>query len=340
MESLVSLELITEQSVANSLIDKGLAEVVLRRSDQKYKSFVKCKVLSPEGTSEELADNLLSNIENSFSLEQNRSLINNRSHEKDSFLKYLSLQDGSVFQKADISKYLPYVNSIIAIADFAVDVAGFAMVSQEIRAQSIEIQKLASQIGKVSNVLKNEKIGRFQNLLMQYNAMAENLEYNEILDLDKLNQLIIDIRSFISEMIADWVENAADREVLLHIILTLVPAYTELLSEFVKNYYFQKQRLPYNYETFLSLYDSLEDNKFETHILDYFILDKKVPSIDALDILHAKILIGEKGRMQIEDQLQLIKGLETPENYSKFEEEIDHAVKKQVELRTCGLAGM
>lgn len=208
------------------------------------------------------------------------------------------------------------------------------MLSNQLAEQEAEIHGIAIQLGINSNAQKNEKIAEFENLIMRFNDMAEDLEFNEQINLKELGNLLRDIRTFINEMIKNWLDNWF-RDIALQIIMNLIPAYTFLLSEYLKSYYFQKQRIPKNYKMLMSLYDELADKGFETHILDYYLLEKKIPSLSAQDIIDAKLLLGEKGRLQVEDQLSLVKELEVPERYEKFEKELDQVIQKQADQLAC-----
>ena len=49
-DTLATVELLVKDSVANELKQNGLAEIALRRVDQKFRSFVKCRVIDNAGT--------------------------------------------------------------------------------------------------------------------------------------------------------------------------------------------------------------------------------------------------------------------------------------------------
>jgi hypothetical protein len=167
---------------------------------------------------------------------------------------------------------------------------------------------------------------------MLYNQMSGKLEANDQINLDELEKLLISMKAFLSAMVRNMNERALQEEVLLEIVYTMIPAYTSLLCEFVKSYYFVKQSNSPNYPMFLAIYDELESSQFRESMFDYYMLDKKMKNLDVIDILNAQALLGINGRVQVEDELELVQMLGTEEKYVEFDHKINEYVKEQVQV--------
>lgn len=60
--------------------------------------------------------------------------------------------------------------------------------------------------------------------------------------------------------------------------------------------------------------------------------EKKLPNLEVIDILNAQSLLGINGRVQVEDQLNLVRFFETEEKLNQFEKDVDNLVKAQVQV--------
>lgn len=98
-------------------------------------------------------------------------------------------------------------------------------------------------------------------------------------------------------MVRNLRDSVFEKELTLKIIYSLLPAYTQLLNEFTKRYYFQNQCLPANYEMFMGMYNELEDSDYRNELRDYYYLEKKLHSREILDILNAQTLVELNGRV-------------------------------------------
>ena len=148
------------------------------------------------------------------------------------------------------------------------------------------------------------------------------------------------MRAFVSEMLRDLSDEVFEKEVILEIINTLMPAYTILFCEYLDRYYFEKQKEPANYDMFISLYDELVESDFVQKLEDYYFLDMKMHNIDVIDIINAQMLLGLNGRVQVEDQLEILKTLKTEENVKEFERDLDNYVREEIEEKISEISGL
>lgn len=346
MENMVALEMLMDKAIADEITQKGLAEVALRRADAKFKAMVKCQVLGNPVTNEVSPQKLMSAAmnyqnQNTLTLNKVRSLMYSMKNSEKT-LTSTALQVDKLYQTTNAVMNISYLNTGISLANMAVDVAGFVVVTEKLKCLNTEVQEVATAIAKMANMQKNEKISLCQKLIMQCNSMAAKIKDDDI-NLDKLDSLLIEMKAFISEMIMNLNDEALSEELVLKIVYTLMPAYTSLFNEFVKRYYFAKSCTPANYGMFLSLYSELENENFIERLEDYFFLENKMHGADVNDVLNAHILIGLNGRVQIEDQVSLLEAFQSKEKVMLFEQGIDKYVEERKKVAVpvmaseCGL---
>ena len=333
MNNLVPIELLVEQPIANELCQKGLAEVVLRHADAKYRSFVKCVIPNSAVQAEEKVESLLHDTSKKLEISNLRhffSRVDRNSSSWTSELKQMSMRVDELVSKTSFLRGMSLFNIGLEVANIAVDIHGFKVIASHISSLRSDVQEIAKRVDQLITIKENEKISNSQNLFMHFNSMLDKFEQNKLIDLDSLDNLIIDFRSFIDEMIRATEQGSLNPEITLHIIYTLMPGYTILLGEYLKLYYFANQTSPHNYEFYMSLYDELDTPIVRQKIFDYYMLEKQMPSIDVIDIMNTHFLLGVAGKTQIEQQMDLVRPLRTKEKFEKFQQEENNAIQDQI----------
>lgn len=339
MENPVVLEMLMDSKLAEEVMEKGLAEIALRRADAKFKAMIKCKVLGaptgseivPEKIRPELAK--ISMSDKSLSLNAVRKTMHNIEQGTGMLTqttRNIAAQVDGIYHQVNSVMNISYLNTGISLANTAVDVAGFVVVTQKLNVLNNEVQLVANKISQIANVQKNEKIASCQKLIMRCNSMIDKLNNDDEVDLDKMENLLIDLRAFISEMIMNLHDMALGENLILKMIYTLMPAYTLVFNEFMRRYYFQKKSVPINYEMFMSLYEELENVGFIQKLQDYYYLQEKMRAVDVVDILNAQRLIGLNGKVQIEDQLSVFRALESKEKVMLFERSLNNYAENRI----------
>lgn len=333
MDSLVPIELLIAQPIAKELQQKGLAELVLRHTDAKYRAFVKCMIPNSSAHAEEKIASLLHESEKQLGISDLRNYFARFDRNSSTWtneLKQLAMRADDLVSKTSILRSLSFLNIGLELANIAVDAHGFKMIASRISSLKSDIQEIAERLDQLIAIKENEKLSTSQNLFMHFNSMLDKLDQNKYIDLDDLEDLIIDFRSFIDEMICSLAQETMNPEITLHIIYTLMPGYTVLLGEFLKLYYFANQTSPSNYELFMSLYDELDKSVIRQKIFDYYMLEKQMSSFDVIDIMNTHFLLGVAGRTQIEQEMDLVRPLGTKEKFEEFEKEQDNAIQDQI----------
>lgn len=338
MEELVTLDLLVKKSVASEIAQKGLAEIALRRADAKFRTMEKCKVMksglsTDDASQQALAAVLKQGIQGPMDKESVSRAIHalkkgmaNQITGLTSTTKNMAIQVDGIYQLTGAMSILSYLNVGFSLANLTIDSIGFSVVNKKLDSLRADMQMMANGIDRIENIQKNEKKAKCIMLIGKSINMSALLQDGDEMDLKNMADFIIELRSYVSEMIMNLNDESLNTEMVLEILYSLVPAYTLLFSEYTKRYYFAKQKLPPNYKWFLDLYDELVNANFSVRLFDYFFIDKKMYSKDVIDVLNAQTLLGLNGKVQIEDLIGILQILNTKEDFGKFDEELDAIV--------------
>lgn len=333
----VILEILADRNLVDEVSESGFAEIALRRADAKFKALVKCKVLGNEFGTHDESISMVSEMIGKTDCENVKSalyLLKENTELLSSDTKKMSFKVEDIFKKNNTITKVSYLNTGLTLANLAVDVIGFTIVSQKLNTLNNEIQKFKQYIENTENILKNEKISYCQKLIMQCNLMFAIVKDNDEINLEEFEKLLIEMKSFISEMILNLHDKALKEEIVLNMIFTLMPAYTALLCEFLKHYYYKKNRIPDNYDIFISLYKELISERYIELLENHFFINEKYHFSDVIDMINAHIIISINGMAQVEEQSDILKILGSKEKIILFEDTlnsyIDLKLKKAV----------
>jgi len=266
--------IVVPPELAEELKGKDVTELMLRGMKARFKALKKVKILGEDNTAQQAAESLKDMARDQR--EMRRELHQFQAQMKDGFsritpsLKNLSVRADDLFRMTKSIQSISYLNVGLGLLNLGVNVAGFAIVCAK-------LNKLSAQMGEISKVAagqKNEKKADCTNLIMRINLVKDEIVDAEksgtIPDLKEMQKLLMDIRSFLSEMISNLYDEVFKVPDLLDMIFTLLAGYTAVLCEFLRDSYYTRHSLPANYEQFRSLYDELERPGFRRKVWDYY----------------------------------------------------------------------
>jgi len=323
------------------LLEAGLnANIVMRRKDGTLRKFIKCKVLGANSVSSNKANELVGELINKTIKNAHVDMGNLRSSMKDirqgigkltDITKDMAINVDQIFKATNITKTLSYINVGMTLANMAVDIAGFVIVCNKINELSSRIQELSDKLDKLGNIEKNKLIKGCRDNALNCNSMLEKMSLKEEIDLDELEKFINDFTNYINMVIDILVDEAIDSEVLLTIMNYLIPSYSLIVCEFIDRYYFKKGLLPANTNSYLAMFDRLTSSNYINKLEDYFFFEEKLSTIDTMDAVSAQVLLGVNGRVQIEDQIEILKELKTREKVEEFKQNLEEYAKLKFE---------
>ena len=334
---MVDIMLRVPAELAKYINDNGIAEICKRNGIARFESFTKCKFLGEAKDDAGRINDLFEEImnvkgQNKIGIDKVRKELSNV---KDGLanLNVATKNMGASLQTieavAKASKTLSYINVGLSLANIGVSVAGFIVVSNKLNNLAVEVKHMAKQVGNISDVQKNEKITTYEQLIMKFNSMVDRLRRNKDVGLKEIEELLIEMRSYVSDLVRNLNDEALGAEILLNIINSIMPAYTLLFCEFLDRHYFEEGIIPANYDMFITLYDEFASEKFKISLEDYYFFVLKMHNLDVLDAINTQILLGINGRVQVEDQLEILKTFKTKDKYEQYEQELDSIVEKE-----------
>jgi len=357
MDEQIKMAFSIQKDLANELVDNGFAEIVFRKEKQAFRQFEKCRVEMLQGEQEDLEDT--GSIERKL-LDFRRLMKEEGLHSSEK-RDLLSSLGEDFFKRAGIGKYIPALQTAVGITDIAINAANYRAISKHLNSQNRklddlsdylskscdiqlkelqglenrlgsqlmqqknELMKISTKVDSIAHKQLNAIVARYDQLIMRYNSELEKIERNEP-NMDTVEALIMDMRSFLKEISLDVFSDDEGKEVLLNLIVGMIPSYAQLTVEFLKTYYMNENRLHKNYEMILSLYNELTNEDYRKSLLDYYILQRGLHFLEAQDEIDSFSFLCMKCKSETEDELRF--QMELQKDYSDFEE----VVKKHEEI--------
>lgn len=317
--------------VPEEFIQDGHLELVRRQVHQKIKAMTKVMISGSEGAADQTTVRVIQAMGHALNeasegeaglIRAGLRTLQSRAGEVSSQIIGISKQLSAkgaclekILEKAGQLKNLSYLGIGLQLANIAIDVIGFVVIAKRINVIDEKVRTLAAKVDQIHYMLKAEKIAEFQKLVMRFNAMTTKITDHDEFSRDILETLLIDIRTFISEMVHDFNYGAMDASLILEIIFDLLTAYSALLCVFLREYYFEKHRLPDNYAMFIGVYQDLVSNEFLASVRNYLFLEKRLSSRETMDAINAQNILTLNNLMQISDQVDLLELARTRERY-------------------------
>jgi len=299
VEQLVEVTLNLPAELAAEINEKGLAEIVFRRKDKKFREFIKAKIANSNASSETAQQIMQATAGNAAKLTQAVAA-------------------------------LQFVQIGLQAANIAVDIAGFIYIAKQMEGLSRQLESIADEISKVKEIQIAEIREDCEMLRMDFNSFADKIQNGRKINTDVLENYLKRSRSFIGKLVQLMLNDTIDTECILNMIYTIIPAYTSLLCVFLRAYYYEEKSTPQNYETFLEVFSELNSKKFRSAVQEYYLVDKDFSYSDVVSILNVQTTTLFNERLEIDDQLQLIEAFGDDETYRRFEEALEAAAKKEI----------
>lgn len=319
----------------------GFMEIVLRDNKRRYSEFVKVS-LSKSGEKAKEAEQIVNKIFSKgngigsvrASLDGLTRNMGNMSASLASIsenTKNMAASVDSLSKGMSALSAVSYINMALSVVNIGIDVAGFVIVTQKLNALAKEINSIANAIGDMKNFNKNELVSEYDKMHMQYNSIAEKLKNNDTVNLDDIESLLIDMKAYLSKLTGNISDETLNIEVFVSLISALLPAYTALLVEYLKLYYFDKKSIPVNYENYISVFESILSDEIKEKLIDHYFLNDKMNLQDSIDVTNLFLLIVINEGSQVEDQVELLKACDNKEDYLAIDYELEMLARKMVQ---------
>lgn len=331
MEEMVELKVLVSKAEA-ALYKVGVkAELTTRRKNGTLRKFAKCKIAEMKDIDSSKANDILDGIlkvskQNAVdmgALRDSMSGVKNQLGNLTDMAKDMAVNVDQIFKTTNVAKALSYVNVGLSLANLAVDVAGFVVVCKKINELNVRIQELSDKIDRIEKLETNKLIKESRDYALQSNSLLEKISLGEEVDLDSYEEFINKFTNYLNLVIDCIGDNSVDMEILLTVFNYLMPSYTLATCEFIDRYYFKKGLVPSNYKSYLNLFDRLGSEDYIRRLEDFFFFEEKLGTLDTIDAVNAQIFIALNGRVQLEDQVEILTSLKTKEKIMEFKKALD-----------------
>ncbi len=341
-EVFTAIELLVEQSTAEEIMQKGLAEIALRRVDQKFKSMIKCRVAS--NANNEIGEKILESALNLGSESRSHGissfqnllskvdLASQRLPELDMGIKDLTTKADSILRSTSKLRSCSYINAGLALTNLAVDVSGFYIINERLKDLTTELSSIESGVKELKDISYDSDISRpAKELKVRYGYICDKLKNGKNVSLTELENYLEKLNPFITSMINMLGKETINKDALLSIVFLLLPAYSTVLSLYIKAFYFENHQEPSNYTDFLDVFKMLNSDSFRNVVMDQYFLKGDYSYRETLELLGSQALLLFSERLQIDDLVRLLDIFNSEETYNSFEEKTDELARQQVE---------
>lgn len=335
-EEMVKLLLEVPAEHAKEILEYKNPELVTRGIFKRFKNFFKCKVSeAPPDAAEamEKAMNVFAK-KTSTSIESVRKTVSNiekNSQVLTNSVKNISVNVDKLTNITKITQGLSFLNAGMSMANLAVNVAGFAMISKKLNELGDKIREIDAAIQKQVEEKKIDKVIDGRELVMAYNDLADAWKSGQNVPLDKEQELLRKMTSYLSGLTEYMERGFLEIELCMDIIMNLLPAYTITITEYVKHYYFERQSLPTNLDSFKAVYMEFLKSELKAMLLDYFFLDVGVNYNEALDDTNMVVLLALNDLTTIEDQVELLEMTGSEEEFKEVDRELEELAQMQLD---------
>lgn len=344
MTDLTPLTIFVNSNVAENAAKKGMLEVALRRKDAKFKAMVKCAVEN-NLTSSNSDTNLILNkalevvSKNTASLEEVNHTVRNLSKNIEKVdghlvsvaanVKNMSTNVDMIFKSTQAIKAMSALNAALSIANIAVDVVGFTIISNHLTVMDKELHDISQKLDDLKNVEKGKLIQEFHGLTMKINAISDSMALGDGATIKDMENLLIAINSFIEKLLYGVNNKSLEISELLNMIYSLIVPYTSVLSIFITKFFIKYQKFPNNFESFTNLFNLLLDDDYLETVEEYWFLDKDESNEDTICIMDAMKLLTLNCYTELSDRVEIIKQFKTEERIHAFDDKVADAAKHE-----------
>jgi len=330
MERWLDIAMKVDPELANRIEKDGKVELATRMADGKFDSLTKVSVKRNKNR-----DSVIPSLR-SLKFAVSTGVVLGAMKLVRDFIAHLSpfndmekilAKLDSIGSEVGFVKRLTYLNTGLGLANLGVSVAGIAYIGKRLSEVQKDIQKLSTQIGHIKSILTNEKVTEYERLSMRFGAISTKLSDGDAIDRDEIEQLLIEMKTFVSEMIRNFYYDAMDADIIMEIVFNLLTAYAALLDMYVKDYYFDKGRFPDNLESYNTLFSELTDEYFLKLVEDYLIIKKQLSIKDAINAIQVQQLLVANCMLKHHDQIDILMIVETKEKYLSFMKITDEYIK-------------
>lgn len=334
-----------KNAIKNGQLDEKLIEVVIRRSDGKISSMVKCaldnggkdKILSkviqnvPVGAISGVGT--ISSLANNVQTEMVRKEVKKLGKDVKEVLeltKNMSANIDKIAQGMSVVQSLSILNVALSAANIGVSVAGFTIMSKKLDAVGSELYKIHEIVSELKDMRIKEIINEGHELVDQTKGFYQRIDFKEASSKD-YEYILGKYRSYVRNLRDMILCGHIDFQQGYSIIMGLLPAYIELLKKYVIEVFYAKRIFPQiEYDTHIKVIYSLADKEFLDMLFDFAYIEKQVSKLDSETAQGIHLLTVGNAYADAEDTRNLVLALPEKKNYMALERAIAEESKRRL----------
>lgn len=333
------------KAINGEKIDEKFVEIVIRRSDGKISSMVKCalddeenkkiisKVLQKVPVGGMNGVGTISSLANNVQTEMVRREVKKVGKDVKEVLdltKDIAANVDKIAQGMSVVQSLSVLNVALSAANMGVSIAGFTMMNKKLDALHQEIHKIYEIVTDLKDIKINEIVNEGYEIIDKTKGLYQHIIYNDA-EIKEYEYILGKYRSYIRNLRGHVVGGQIDFERGYGIIMGLLPPYVDILKKYIVVVYYAKGQFPqYEYDTHISVIESLANQEFLEKFFDFAYLDHDISKIDSETAEGIHFFLVGNFYTAIEDTRELIFALPKKKNYMDFEKAI--AIESQKRL--------
>lgn len=311
-----------------------VAELFVRGVKGWCIAILKCRIVKDDNNA---AEDTLNKFENAVDgwlsrAEQARKLardINNSLKDINDNIVKISNNLESIFKNL---KSVSYLQVGLSAANLAATVAGIVIIENHLNSIETKVDVLQKEVEKLNNISFNKELENFGKIKWKFNRICDAIKNNEIVDNNKLDALLMEMKLFIDQLTKNMVEDNYDLEQCLEILHGILPAFVSILDRYITVEFiskgFKRVEENANIAGCMDTVRNLLNDSVNQAIFDHYFLTGKANGIEATDIVSAHKLIIVNHYSVVADKLKLLKEMDTAEEYHKFEAAVEKEAQR------------
>ena len=343
---------IPKNAIKNGKLDEKLIEVVVRRSDGKISSMVKCALensgnqklfskiiknipmgaVSGVGTVSSLANNVQTEM-----VRREVKKVGKDVKEVLDLTKNISTNIDKIAQGISVVQSISIANIALSATNLGVNVVGFTVMNRKLDNLKDELFEIKQLVNEIKDMRIIEIINEGQEILDKSRTLygkisckrASIKEYEELLNCYR--SYLRNLRDFIYCGHFDF-ENG------YKIIMNMLPVYADLLKKYIFELYYSMEMLtPALYETHIAIIQSFAEQNFLDILFDTLYLYHDISKIDAENVEGIHLFTVGKMYTELEDTKDLLLAIPKKEDFLTFDTILSEISKERI-LETLPLS--
>ena len=317
-------------AIRNGKLDEKLVEIVVRRSDGKISSMVKCaldnggkqKILSkvlqnvPVGAMSGVGT--ISSLANNVQTEMVRrevKKVGKDVKEVLEFTKNISVNVDKIAQGMSVVQSLSVLNVALSATNLGVSIAGFVIMNKKFDALYQEVHAIYELVTDLKDMKINEIVNEGHEIIDMTKGLYQHIGFNDA-EIRDYEYILGKYRNYIRNLRDNVVCGHIDYESGYGVIMGLLPTYIDILKKYVIEVYYAKGKFPqYEYDTHISVIVSLANQEFLEKFFDFAYLDKNISKMDSETAQGIHLLSIGNAYSEVEDTKHLIFDLPEKKDY-------------------------